>query len=223
MYLAQLSIKNFRRIAEASLEFRPGLNVIVGPNNIGKTAIVDALRALLAGADDPYPRFTCDDIHIPSGGTAAGEIRFEYRFRGLSLDDEAEFLHALREQPDGTTEALLGVTYGEADKSGRLKPRRWCGEFDEVSMTSSMLENLRSVYLQPLRDAEQGLRPSRNSQLSRLLHLLSDDSGREEIAKELRELDNRLRLVSPCSQWPAPLRTGLSPVSLQRLVERPGS
>lgn len=63
--------------AEASLEFRPGLNVIVGPNNIGKTAIVDGLRALLAGADDPYPRFTCEDIHIPSGGTAARSPQVE--------------------------------------------------------------------------------------------------------------------------------------------------
>lgn len=55
VYLAQLRIRNFRRIADATLNFRPGLNVIVGPNNIGKTAVVEALRALLAGADDPYP------------------------------------------------------------------------------------------------------------------------------------------------------------------------
>lgn len=32
---------------------------------------------------DGYPRVTCEDIHILSGGTAAGEIRFEYLFRGL--------------------------------------------------------------------------------------------------------------------------------------------
>lgn len=197
MHLAQLTIKNFRRIAEAILLFRPGLNVIVGPNNIGKTAVVDGLRALLAGVDDPYPRFTLDDIHLPKGGTASGEIRFEYVFRGLSLDDEAEFIHALRERGDGTTEAVMGVTYGDADKSGRLKPRRWCGDFNEIAMTSAMLENLRSVYLQPLRDAELGLRPSRNSQLSRLLHLLSDDAGRDAIATALRQLDVTLRGHKP--------------------------
>jgi len=60
-----------------------------------------------------------------------------------------------------------------------------------------MLENLRSVYLQPLRDAEQGLRPSRNSQLSRLLHLLSDDSGKEEIAAELAKLDAAIKKLKP--------------------------
>lgn len=197
MYLAQLMIKNFRRIYDATLHFRPGLNVIVGPNNIGKTAVVDALRALLAGADDPYPRFTCDDIHLPVGAAAVGEVRFEYIFRDLSLDDEAEFMHAIREGAGGKTEAVMGVTYGDADKSGRLKPRRWCGDFDEVSMTSSMLENLRSVYLQPLRDAEQGLRPSRNSQLSRLLHLLSDDAGKDAIAAALNELDGKLKSHKP--------------------------
>lgn len=197
MHLAQLRIRNFRRISDATLEFRPGLNVIVGPNNIGKTAVMDALRALLAGADDPYPRFTCDDIHMSAGGAATGEIRFEYVFRGLSHDDEAEFLHSLREGSDGKTEAVMGVTYGDPDKSMRLKPRRWCGDFDEISMTSAMLENLRSVYLQPLRDAEQGLRPSRNSQLSRLLHLLSDDAGKDAIADALRELDKELKKHKP--------------------------
>src|SRR5207248_106270 len=163
---------NFRRLHSVKLEFQAGLNVIVGPNNIGKTAVVDALRALLAGADDPYPRFNRDDLHLPKGGAAAGDITFEYVFRDLSPDDEADFLHALRPGADGKLEAALGVTYGDADKAGRLRPRKWCGDYKDVGMTSTMLENLRSVYLQPLRDAEQGLRPSRNSQLSRLLHLL---------------------------------------------------
>lgn len=175
----------------------PGLNVLVGPNNIGKTAVVDALRALLAGADDPYPRFDKDDIHIPKGGAPATEIRFEYIFRDLSLDDEADFLHALRTGADGAIEAVLGVSYGEIDKVGRLRPHKWCGEYDDVSMSSGMLENLRSVYLQPLRDAEQGLKPSRTSQLSRLLQLLTDEAGKTTIADALKKLDSELKAKQP--------------------------
>jgi putative ATP-dependent endonuclease of OLD family len=197
VYLAQLTITNFRRLSSAKIEFQPGLNVIVGPNNIGKTALVDALRALLAGADDPYPRFTLDDLHLPPGGRSSGEIRFEYVFRGLEPADEADFLHALRPGTDGNLQAVLSVTYGEPDRSGRLRGRRWCGEFDDVAVTSIALENLRSVYLQPLRDAEQGLRPSRNSQLSRLLHLLSDDTGRDAVAAALTELDTQLKKHKP--------------------------
>jgi putative ATP-dependent endonuclease of OLD family len=197
MYLATLSISNFRRLQSVKLEFQPGLNVIVGPNNIGKTAVVDALRALLAGADDPYPKFTRDDLHLPKGGAASGDITFEYVFRELSPEDEADFLHALRPGADDKLEAVLGVNYGDVDKAGRLRPRRWCGDYQDVGMASTMLENLRSVYLQPLRDAEQGLRPSRNSQLSRLLHLLSDDSGKEEIASELTKLDAAIKKLKP--------------------------
>ena len=51
MYLAQLNITNFRKLKKAELNFQKGLNVLVGANNAGKTAVVDALRALLAGYD----------------------------------------------------------------------------------------------------------------------------------------------------------------------------
>jgi putative ATP-dependent endonuclease of OLD family len=169
----------------------------VGPNNVGKSAIVDSLRALLAGADDPYPRFDSDDIHIPKGGTAAGEITFEYTFRDLSPEDEADFLHALKLGSDGKTEAVLGISHGDMDKSGRLRARKWCGDHKDISMTSGMLDNLRSVYLKPLRDAEQSLKPGRTSQLSRLIHLLSDNTGKEGITTALKELDDKLRVHQP--------------------------
>lgn len=197
MYLASLTISNFRRFTKTTLNFQPGLNVIVGPNNIGKSAVVDGLRALLAGADDPYPRFTSDDIHLPKGGSATGEITFTFLFKDLDLDEEADFLHALIENSAGEVEAVMGVTYGEADKSGRLRARRWCGQFEDVPASSPMLDNLRSVYLQPLRDAEQNLRPGRNSQLSRLLHLLSGKEAREEIGDLLKELDKDIKKVQP--------------------------
>lgn len=193
-----MTISNFRRLRNNTVHFQPGLNVIVGPNNIGKTAIVDALRALLAGTDDPYPRFSVEDIHVPKkGGEAGGEITISYIFRDLSLDDEADFLHALRLGADGKTEAVLGVAYGEPDKAGRLRARRWSGKFEDVPATSPMLDNLRSVYLQPLRDAEQSLRPGRNSQLSRLLHLLSDKAARDKIGELLKEIDKEIKNVQP--------------------------
>ncbi|SPH21022.1 DNA replication and repair protein RecF [Ascidiaceihabitans donghaensis] len=195
MYLASLSINNFRRIRSATIEFEPGLNIIVGPNNIGKTAVVDALRSLLAGTDDPYPRFSIDDVHLPKGGAATGDIVFDYIFKELSLDDEADFLHGLRVDTAGKAEAVLRVTYGDADKSGRLRSRKVCGIHHDIAMTATMLENLRSVYLQPLRDAELGLRPSRSSQLSRLMHLLSDDAGKDEIARKLADLDNEIKAL----------------------------
>lgn len=193
MHLSKLVIKNFRKLKYAELSFQAGLNVLVGGNNVGKTAVVDALRALLAGHDEPYPRLGEEDVHRPHDGTPSGDIVFEYVFSGLSLDDEADFLAALVPDAADGLEAHIKIRYSDADKAGRLRAKRWCGEHEDVGLTADMMENLRGVYLPPLRDASQGLKPGRTSQLARLLQLLADESGIEGINKALQELDGKLK------------------------------
>ncbi|EFC6552631.1 AAA family ATPase [Escherichia coli] len=193
MYLAKLTIKNFRKLRETTLKFQPGLNVLVGPNNVGKSAVIDALRTLLAGHDETYPRLDGSDRHRPHEGDPTGDISFHFVFRDLSFEDEADFIAALKPNGDKSMEAHIHVQYSDMDKTERFKVRRWCGDHPEVSLTSDMMENLRGVYLQPLRDAAQGLRPNRNSQLARLLHLLTDDTGRDTINTALKQLDETLK------------------------------
>ena len=197
MYLAQLDITNFRKLKKAELKFQNGLNVLVGANNAGKTAVVDALRALLAGHDDPYPRLDADDLHRPKGGNPEGNIVFHYVFHNLDADDEADFLAALKPDAEGNMEAHITIRYSEADKTGRLRAKRWCGDNEDVGLTTDMMENLRGVYLPPLRDASQGLKPNRTSQLSRLFQLLADDAGKEGINNALKELDETLKKHQP--------------------------
>ncbi|OGQ60363.1 MAG: ATP-dependent endonuclease, partial [Deltaproteobacteria bacterium RIFCSPLOWO2_02_FULL_53_8] len=182
---------------KADLDFQPGLNILVGANNVGKTAIIDSLRALLAGHDEPYPRLDIDDIHHPKGGKPIGDIVFKYVFRGLDLDDEADFLAALKPDSAGHLEAHITIRYTEADKTGRLRAKRWCGDHEDVGLTSDMMENLRGVYLQPLRDASQSLKPGRTSQLARLFQLLTDDAGRDDINVLLKKLDDELKKHQP--------------------------
>lgn len=43
----KLAVKDYQIIKSASLEFIPGLNVIIGPSNNGKTSILKALKALV--------------------------------------------------------------------------------------------------------------------------------------------------------------------------------
>lgn len=236
MYLAQLRILNFRKLKNVELGFRPGLNVLVGSNNVGKTAVVDALRALLAGHDDPYPRLDSDDIHRPKGSAPIGDIEFQYIFRDLDSDNEADFLAALTPGADGTLEAKITIRYSEADNAGRLRAKRWCGDHEDVGLTADIMENLRGVYLPPLRDASQGLKPSRTSQLSRLFQLLSDDAGREGINEALKRLDEELKKHEPVVNTQAAIKNrhdtmlgpqlsqvldlGLSGSDFQRLASR---
>ncbi|MFL9881321.1 AAA family ATPase [Herbaspirillum rhizosphaerae] len=236
MYLAQLNISNFRKLQKVVLNFRPGLNIIVGANNVGKTGVVDALRALLAGHDEPYPRLSVEDIHCPKDGKAAGDILFEYVFRALDEDDEADFLAALKPDGAGKLEAHISIRYSEADKTGRLKAKRWCGDHEDVGLTTDMMENLRGVYLPPLRDASQSLKPSRTSQLSRLFQLLADDAGRDGINQALKALDIELKKHKPIvnthteissrygsmlgPQLSQAIEMGLSGTDFQRLAAR---
>lgn len=236
MHLAQLDIINFRKLKRAELHFQKGLNVLVGANNAGKTAVVDALRALLAGHDEPYPRLGADDLHRPKAGDPEGDIVFHYVFRDLDADDEADFLAALKPDADGNIEAHITIRYSNADKTGRLRAKRWCGDHEDVGLTTDMMENLRGVYLPPLRDASQGLRPNRTSQLSRLFQLLADDAGKEGINNALKDLDEALKKHPPVvsthtaikgrhqamlgQQMAQALELGLSGSDFQRLASR---
>ncbi len=197
MYLAELKISNFRKISTATLRFQEGLNVLVGANNVGKTAVIDALRALLGGHEEPYPRFSVDDIHHPTGGQPNGDILFEYIFKGLSADDEADFHQGFAPGEAGNHEIKINICYRNADNGGRLRIKRWCGDHEERSVNSEMLENLRGVYLQPLRDPSQGLRPGRTSQLARLLVLLTQPDEQERLTRILGRIDARLKRHTP--------------------------
>ena len=53
MYLSLLQIKNFRCFDgnEHSITFKKGLNVLVGENDSGKSAIMDAIKLVLGTTD----------------------------------------------------------------------------------------------------------------------------------------------------------------------------
>lgn len=202
MYLSKLKISGFRKLDNFELEFRPGLNILVGPNNIGKTAIMDALRALLA-TEDGTLRLTDDDLHVaPDGVTKEKNIIFQYTFSGLSPQDEADFYQALSPLPleeDKPQEyvVILNISYTSSQFGGRLRPRRWCSDNEDLPISNEMLENLRAIYLQPLRDPEHGLRPGRNSQLSKLIHILSNENEQKEIVDLIEGLDSSLKNTPP--------------------------
>lgn len=202
MYLANLTIEGFRKLHSLHMDFRPGLNVLVGPNNAGKTAVVDALRALLTTGEEGPLRVDESDLHVDSGGVKADAITFRYVFRGLSEDEEADFMPAL--VPLGTPsgakqeyEARVAVKYTAADAGGRLRPKRVCGKEEETLVTAEMLEDLKAIYLPPLRNPASGLRPSRSSQLARLVLRLSDEGARKDVVEALKGFDGVLAAKPP--------------------------
>ncbi|MFT7773240.1 ATP-dependent nuclease [Roseateles sp.] len=204
MYLQNLRISGFRRFNNLELRFKDGLNVIVGPNNAGKTAVVDALRVLLAASDEGNLRLTELDLHQKEGGERSAAATFNFVFSGLSEQNEADFMTALVPVKNDvgaivSYDAQFTVQYTQAEPGGRLRLRRWVGQHEENMMTTEMLEELRGIYLQPLRDPAQGLKPGRMSQISKLIQNMTDKAQREEVVKTLKVIDHDLKTKPPIS------------------------
>lgn len=238
MYLSTLTVEGFRKLKLLELDLRPGLNVFVGPNNVGKTAVVDALRALLSSTTEGALRVDESDLHVDANGDKAPYIEFRFLFRGLTEDEEADFLTALKPSAteSGKYEVCLSVRYTEPDAGGRLRPRRWCADHPENVITIEMLESLSAIYLPPLRDPSSGLRPSRTSQLARLAVRLSDDETKKALVETLKTFDGELEKLAPVSQTQGAVTTrheemlgaslmqalkiGLAPPDFHRLAAR---
>ena len=78
-YLDSLSIKNFRSYKEAKIDFHPGLNIIVGPNDSGKSNILRVIDWIVNNSpdgDDYISNFGGDCLaELTTGGKTVGRFR----------------------------------------------------------------------------------------------------------------------------------------------------
>ena len=81
MYLAELKIKNFRCFDENYhiIKFNKGLNVLVGENDSGKSAIIDAIRYVLGTTDMSWYRLNAEDFYNEN---TSSEIEIICKFQG---------------------------------------------------------------------------------------------------------------------------------------------
>ena len=95
MYLAHLRIKNFRILKEVDIPLQSGLNVLLGENDSGKTAITDAVRLLLGTRDYEKIQITSDDFYVDPAGRSR-ELIIEGEFKGISDNEAALFLEWIK-------------------------------------------------------------------------------------------------------------------------------
>lgn len=182
MYIAELSIENFRCFGEAErkliLSLSAGLTALVGENDTGKTAVIDALRFVLGTRDQEYLRVEGRDFHWPPGAKERRtEIRICCKFDGLTTHDKGAFAEYLTYvERGGRTEAVLYVNWTAKDTAGTRGTRRFVsGELrsgetgDGPPLDAEARSLLRATYLRPLRDAERAMAAGRGSRLSQIL------------------------------------------------------
>ena len=76
MQLQKLSLTNFRAFKQAEFEFKPGMNLIVGINGVGKSSALDAIRILFSQVLPKFSRWKNKKIKIDDENVSFGYDRF---------------------------------------------------------------------------------------------------------------------------------------------------
>ena len=63
MYINKIHIQNYRNFNDFTMQFHEGLNVIVGPNNSGKTGLLYAINLLGNPSDVSVDDFNKNNIY----------------------------------------------------------------------------------------------------------------------------------------------------------------
>lgn len=143
------------------------MNLIVGENDGGKSALVDAIRLVLGTTAHDYHRLTADDFHVV-GPNRAASLSITCTFAALSLDEEASFLeHVTREA--GVPRTLVLRLDARLGAGGRVSRSIRTGTPTGGVLDDGSREYLECTYLRPLRDAEGALTGGRGSRLAQLL------------------------------------------------------
>ena len=178
MFVSQIYASGFRCFgtkSPLSLKLLRGLNILVGANDSGKTAVVDACRFVLWTRGNEFVRLEPEDFHVKPDGSRVTELLLRCTFDDLMPDEEARFLEWCSNEA-GTLRlhvclrATLRETSGGGDSV--VTQYRAGQNADGLSIDGDLREYLKSTYLKPLRDAERELHSGRRSRLSRILGAL---------------------------------------------------
>jgi len=197
LFISKIKIENFRLFGSGDHAFvlylNPGLTALVGENDAGKTAVIDALRLVLGTRDQEYLRLEPADFHQPpDGGNRATQIMICCTFAGLTAQDRGAFAEYLTYRTTGaTTETILQVTWiaKRDEKEGatrRYLPIEWRSgsEGDGQHLDPSAKFLLMATYLRPLRDAERSMSAGRGSRLSQILQHTDEIKNKGEPFKK---------------------------------------
>jgi len=182
MYIAKLSLWNFRKFGipeytidinspHLEVEFKPIMNVLIGENDSGKTAIIDAIKYVLK--THAYEKIWITDNDFYEGSS---EFRIEIIIKGFTDLEASHFTEWLSWENVTSNGEMTNLPFLRLIfKAHRRENGIWPSPISAGStIDGSMLdpdarEYLKVTYLKPLRDAEDEMTAKKASRLSQIL------------------------------------------------------
>jgi putative ATP-dependent endonuclease of OLD family len=207
MYLSELKLWNFRKYGggEWNLEkphlavsFNKGLNVLIGENDSGKTAILDAIKIVLKTHAYEWIKVEESDFFNNSD-----KLRLELLFKGFKEEEAKNFTEWLgwETREEGGQEIhipvlrlIYQVEYNRSSR--RILPSDISAGMDDVGypLNAEAKEYLKCTYLKALRDADSELTAKRNSRVSQIFlgHRLFN-TPTHEFVKQFEDLNKQIK------------------------------
>lgn len=203
MYLKALKLWNFRKYGSDNWDlnkpnlkiyFDKQLNVLVGENDSGKTAVIDAIKLVLKTHSYEWLRVSDLDFYRDSN-----KFRIELFFVIPNEDIAKNFIEWLTwKEHEGNNVPILKLILEVERKNGRILPYevRAGNDTRGLQLSPKVKEYLKCTYLKPLRDAENELIAKKNSRLSQILRgheLFRIQEGHEhDFVRYLKEFNKKI-------------------------------
>ena len=177
MIVSELRIFNFRRFKSVDgapglqITFHKGLNALIGENDSGKTAVIDALKLVLLTQSNEHIRPVDEDFYKPINGEACSEFKIGCTITEFTQNEAKNFIEYLKFKKNGDkVEYTLELHYRAWTEGHKIFQELRAGDVDDgISIDGKARDLLRAVYLKPLRDAEREMSSGRGSRISQIL------------------------------------------------------
>lgn len=176
MHISKIKISNFRIFESVELELNKGLNLLVGENDSGKTALIDAIRYTLGTNSNDRTYLNEEDFY-----NGSDTLSIQITFSDIDCHAHRFLEHLSHEEYKDTAgnshrRSVLHVQLKAEKKSFErrgypyIKTEIKSGvDGNGLSIEAEIRDFLSATYLKPLRNAESELSSGRASRLSQIL------------------------------------------------------
>lgn len=165
MYLSNIHIENYKGLKSLTVNFHKDINVIVGENGGGKTALIDAIRLLYnLGNQQKDIYITADDFYLEKT-----VIKISYEFRDLTPDQKGAFYeYVVLGNTEDLDFAKITITYRKEKQ--KILFSYYTGEIEGQRADTETFSYFTHYYLGALRDSTRDLLTNRNNILGNLIN-----------------------------------------------------